>query len=262
MVYVEGGTFDMGDTFGEGYPDEWPVHPVTVRPFYLGRYAVTFDEYDAFCEATGREKPDDKGWGRGSRPVIHVNWFDAVDYCNWRSDQEEFKRCYTIEEDEVSWDMSADGYRLPTEAEWEYAAREGGRKVRFGNGGDIADPDAMNYDGSGDHVQPYSVPGVFLGMTLPVGSFRPNALGLYDMTGNVWEWCWDWYDNKYYANSPASDPAGAISGQNRVLRGGSWVSGTRNSRVTIRGRSIPEYRFHSYGFRRARSILRSGTNPE
>ncbi|HDQ45386.1 MAG TPA: hypothetical protein ENN17_07825, partial [bacterium] len=214
MALIEGGTFQMGDTFGEGHSDEKPVHSVTVRSFYLAQTEVTFDEYDAFCTATKRKKPSDSGWGRGRRPVIHVTWFDAVEFCNWKSRQEGLTPCYQRSGDNVAWDRNANGYRLPTEAEWEYAAREGGRKVRFGNGKDIADPAEINFNGSAQYKKSFSVAGVYRRKTMPVGSFSPNRLGLYDMSGNVWEWCWDWYGS--YGGGAQSDPAGPSSGRCRV----------------------------------------------
>ncbi|MCB1048939.1 MAG: SUMF1/EgtB/PvdO family nonheme iron enzyme, partial [Calditrichaeota bacterium] len=170
--------------------DEKPVHQVTLSAFELARHTVTFEAYDAFCEAAGLDKPGDEGFGRGRRPVINISWFDAVAYCNWLSEQAELKPVYTIKGEKVTANWQANGYRLPTEAEWEYAAREGGKEVRFGNGKDNADPKEINFNGSESHE--YSVVGDFRAKTTPVGSFPPNALGLYDVSGNVYEWCWDW----------------------------------------------------------------------
>lgn len=126
FVLVPGGSFTMGSPVGEKDRNKGEVqHQVSLSSFAISKYDVTFDEYDAYCQATGASKPGDEGWGRGSRPVINVNWYDAVAYCNWRSKQERETPAYTISGTNVSCDFSAKGYRLPTEAEWEYAAKGG-----------------------------------------------------------------------------------------------------------------------------------------
>ncbi len=279
FAYVKGGTFQMGDVFGEGEADEKPVHTVTISDFYLGKTELTFDEYDDFCAATGHDKPRDFGWGRGSRPVIYVSWYDAVEYCNWRSAQEGLRPVYAIDKntkdpnntnnyDDLKWKVSADrsanGYRLPTEAEWEYAARavvgpsgtgQGGGQVRFGNGRDLADPAQINFDAS-SALTSYSVAGEYRRQTLPVSSLNaPNALGPHDLSGNVWEWCYDWYNENYYAQSGgASNPAGLSSGSARVQRGGSWSSDPQYCRVANRYGVVPGGRHVSVGFRLARTF--------
>ncbi|MCB0567873.1 MAG: SUMF1/EgtB/PvdO family nonheme iron enzyme [Phaeodactylibacter sp.] len=252
MVFIQGGSFEMGDTFGGGSDDEKPIHTVTVSDFYLSIHETTFDEYDAFCDATGREKPDDKGWGRGRRPVIYVSWNDAVEYCNWRSRQEQLQEVYTISGKNVTANWNANGYRLPTEAEWEFAARQRDQKVRFGNGENTADPKNINFDGSAN----YKKAGVYRKETVPVGSLsRPNSLGLHDISGNVWEWCWDWYDSGYYEISNNSrDPKGPDSGSGRVLRGGSWYSFPTLVRVAVRFNNTPGSRVSDIGFRLARPV--------
>ncbi len=270
LVRVKGGTFDMGDLLGDGGNSEKPVHKVTLSDFYLSKYAVTFEEYDAFCDATGRKRVSDNNWGRGKRPVINVNWYDAVEYCNWRSQQENLQPVYNIEKrlidpnnqnkadaDSKRWyiqaDWTATGYRLPTEAEWEYAAREGGKKVRFGTGKDIASPIEMNFDARESYKQPYSIAGVYEGKTLPVGNFQPNALRLHEMSGNVWEWCWDWYGEDYYAEKGNNDnPRGSAQGQYRVVRGGSWYYLPQGCCAACRGRSSPNNHSSDCGFRLAR----------
>jgi len=218
FVLVKGGTFEMGDVFGEGKNDEKPVHPVTVDDYYLGKTEVTVGQYRAFCQTTGRSMPNAPSWGwQEDHPIVNVSWNDAVAYSQWA------------------------GYRLPTEAEWEYAAREGGSKVRFGNGKDVADPAEMNFDGSSQYKKSYSVVGVYRAKTTAVGSFSANALGLADMSGNVWEWCSDRYGSDYYGQSPRSNPTGPTSGTIRVLRGGSWDSNPNNCRTANRNGDTPGY---------------------
>ncbi|MEL6135766.1 MAG: SUMF1/EgtB/PvdO family nonheme iron enzyme, partial [Bacteroidota bacterium] len=198
----------------------------------------TFEEYDAFCTATGKDKPNDRGWGRARRPAIYVSWYDAIEYCNWRSQQEDLEPFYTINKsaqdannkssyDKLKWTVTPNsnskGYRLPTEAEWEYAARGGGKTVMFGNGKNILDPAEANFNSKEVYKMNASRTGTYRGTTVPVGSLQaPNALGLHDMSGNVREWCWDWYGN--YSSSTQTDPQGPTSGDRRVIRGGSWGS--------------------------------------
>ena len=207
LFFVQGGTFDMGDNFNdpEAGSDEKPVHSVTLSSYNIGKYEVTFEEYDAFCEATKRTKPKDEGWGRGKRPVINVSWDDATAYCKWLKEQ------------------TGKNYRLPTEAEWEYAARDRGKKIRFGNGKDIADPSEINFDCSADYKKSYSVVGTYRQKTVAVNSLSSSGLGLYHMSGNVLEWCQDWYDADFYKNSPNNNPICSNNKSTpRVLRGGSW----------------------------------------
>lgn len=234
------------------YDNEKPVTRVTVDDFYMGKYAVTFDEYDAFCAATGREKPSDSGWGRGQRPVINVSWNDAAAYCNWLSEQQNLAKVYIISRDQVTADWSANGYRLPTEAEWEYAARGGGKAVLFGNGKNVVDPREINFDGSAAYKKDYSVAGEYRGKTVPVGSLNsPNALGLHDMSGNVWEWCWDW--KTPYPGGHENNYRGPASGSDRVQRGGSWNDYPQDVRVADRNFDTPDNRSYSVGFRLSRT---------
>jgi len=255
MVLVKGGAFDMGGTPEQKdcRDDEKPVTRVTVDDFYMGKYAVTFDEYDAFCTATSREKPSDSGWGRGQRPVIKVSWNDAVAYCNWLSEQNGLAKVYAISGNKVTADWSAKGYRLPTEAEWEYAARGGGKAVLFGNGKNVADPKEINFDGSAAYKKDYSVAGEYRQKTVSVGSLNsPNTLGLHDMSGNVWEWCWDW--KAPYPGGHENNYRGPASGSYRVCRGGSWNDVPQGVRVAGRGYSTPGLRRYSLGFRLARAV--------
>ena len=179
------------------------------------------------------------------------------------SNPSNFKDCPDCPVERVSWDdiqtflqklnarYPGRNYRLPTEAEWEYAAREGGKAVLFGNGKNILDPAEANFDASAEYKKPYSVVGEYRGKTTPVGSFRPNALGLYDMAGNVEEWCSDWKGT--YPSEAQTNPQGPSSGSYRVLRGGSWDSLPQNCRVANRNSLSPDNRNSDIGFRLSRT---------
>jgi len=252
---ISGGTYNMGCTSEQKDcdSDESPVTKVTVSDFYIGKHEVTFDEYDAFCTATGREKPSDQGWGRGQRPVINISWNDAVAYCNWRSEKENLSKVYTISGSTVTANWNANGYRLPTEAEWEYAARGGGKAVLFGNGKNVADPREINFDASSSYKKDYSIAGEYRKKTVPVGSLNsPNGLGLHDMSGNVWEWCWDWHTT--YPGGERNNYRGPDSGSYRVCRGGSWDSYPQYVRVANRIYFAPDNRNRLIGFRLARAV--------
>ncbi|AEE54576.1 SUMF1/EgtB/PvdO family nonheme iron enzyme [Haliscomenobacter hydrossis] len=230
MVLVKGGTFQMGE--------DKEVHEVTLSDFLIAKHQLTFDEYDAFCKETGRELPKDKGWGRGKRPAIYVNWFDAVDYCNWRSQQEGLSQVYQVNKQQVNPNWQANGYRLPTEAEWEYAARGGLSSQGFTYAGSNNVDEVAWYDkNSGNKTQ-------------PVGQKKANELGIYDLSGNVWEWCWDWYGA--YPSSATNDPNGPNTGSDRVIRGSSRYSDPAVVRVAIRSYNTPDGRGDDIGFRLAR----------
>jgi len=219
-VSIPVGTFTMGSpTNEERREDDETQHKVTLNSFKMSKYEVTFEQYDLFCDATGRSKPSYEGWGRGNRPVINVSWDDATAFADWM------------------------GCRLPTEAEWEYAAR-GGTTTPFSTGNNITTSQA-NYDGN----YPYNnnAKGEYRQKTLPVGSFAANAYGLFDMHGNVWEWCSDWYGD--YSTSAQTNPEGASSGSARVLRGGSWNRNANLCRTAYRNYSTPAYRDGDMGFR-------------
>jgi formylglycine-generating enzyme required for sulfatase activity len=228
MVLVEAGSFEMGSMVGN--LSERPLHTVQItRSFYIAKYELTFEEYDRFADDAHKTRPDDRGWGRGSQPVVHIDWYDAVDYCNWLSEKAGLMPCYSGKGKLTECDFSADGYRLPTEAEWEYAARGGHKSQDFlYAGSDNPDEVAWYAENSNDRLH-------------PVGQKLPNTLGLYDMCGNIFEWCWDWYNEDYYAISPASDPLGPPPPQTntpwkfiRVRRSGSWREDAENIRVSSR----------------------------
>jgi formylglycine-generating enzyme required for sulfatase activity len=247
MVLVEASSFQMGSINGDA--DEQPVHTVHItRPFYIAKYAMTFEEYDLFCDDTiGIPRPKDRGWGRGAHPLSGVNWYDAVKYCNWLSEKERLSPCYEVKGKLTQCDFSANGYRLPTEAEWEYAARGGHKSQGYEYAGSNNVDDVGWYEGNSGK------------QTHPVGQKQPNELGLYDMSGNMWEWCWDWYGKDYYASSPASDPSGPSSGTgvyiadaDRARRGGGYREKAGVLRVAFRGADGATYRGDS-GFRLVRT---------
>jgi len=230
MVRIQGGIFIMGSPDNEAgrYNDE-AQHRVTVNSFYMTKYPVTQKEYE---EVMGVNPSKFKDY---NSPVENVNWYEAVEYCNKRSLKEELSPAYkTSWFGGLKWNRDANGYRLPTEAEWEYACRAG-TTTPFSTGNNIW-TDQANYDRKR----------IYRNKTTPVGSFTPNQWGLYDMHGNVWEWCWDWYGDY---SGETTDPSGASSGLARVLRGGSWYSSARIIRSANRGNSIPTARSADFGFR-------------
>jgi len=236
MVVIPGGVFTMGSPDSEAgrSNDEGPQHSVKVVSFALGRYEVTFDEYDVFAKATGRKPPNDEGWGRGLRPVINVSWDDALAYAAWLSQK------------------TGQHYRLPTEAEWEYVARAGTTASRYW--GD--EPKlACNYANVRDKY--FDCDDGYADKTAPVGSFIANPFGLQDMLGNVWEWVADcWHDSYQGAPVDGSDweDGKACESGGRVLRGGSWYSIPGLVRSAFRGRYNPAYRYYFNGFRLARTL--------
>ena len=239
MIFVQGGTFEMGDHYGEGSSDELPAHDVTIDAFFIDEFEVTHTEFIEFLNDfgvssngsyNGTELIDmddsdcaidynDIFYFGGSNyasstdcPVIEITWYGAVVFCNWKSQQEDLTPCYNLSD----WicDFNANGYRLPTEAEWEYAARGGVNwtdDYRYSGCHNVSDLPNYAWISSNSNNQ-----------THPVGTKLPNQLEIHDMSGNVWEWCNDWYDSSYYSSSPANNPTGPPTGTSLVLRGGSW----------------------------------------
>lgn len=223
MVAVPAGSFMMGDLTGNGYSDETPVHRVTLaKPFAIGRFEVTFAEWDACVENGGCNgyRPDDHGWGRGRQPVIDVSWDDAMAYAVWLSGQ------------------TGKTYRLPSEAEWEYAARAGST-TDYPWGDDI-EPSQARYDSDEGPA--------------PVGSYAPNAFGLYDTVGNAWEWTADcWYDD--YKDAPTDGSSSRRDAWwHRALRGGAWAFPDTHVRSASRDGEGTGARFDLYGFRVVRDL--------
>lgn len=302
MLFIEGGTFDMGDVFHEGVRFAEPVHQVTLTGYYLSRYEVTVEEFAAFVKdaeyvtsaekgSKGAGRKDDEygarlascgawvldpaagpSWVTGANwrnpryeqspkdPVTCLSWTDAATYCNWLSTREGLPITYDVKtgalldaEGRPTADVTkVRGYRLPTEAEWEYAARERGKKVRFGNGQDIARPSEMNFNAA-DGEFAFVEKGEFRKKTTPVDSFRPNSLGLYDMSGNVWEWCSDFVGR--YPKRPQTNPyqQNGMIGPRRAARGGPWIGDASFARVSARMGWLADDRCNNIGFRIARS---------
>ncbi|MDR0524654.1 MAG: formylglycine-generating enzyme family protein [Spirochaetaceae bacterium] len=238
FVHIPGGIFTMGSPDSEwGRQNNETPHEVQVSGFFLGKYEVTQAGYQAVTDTNPSK------FQGPNLPVEQVSWFDAVAYCNARSLREKRIPAYILEDEQVRWNPRADGYRLPTEAEWEYACRAG-TPTPFHTGNNIT-PKQANYNGR----YPYNsmTKGEFREKTAPAGSFPPNLWGLYDMHGNVWEWCWDWYDA--YPPETQINPQGAGAGTDRVIRGGSWCSRGEKLRSANRGLNIPSYRSSEVGFR-------------
>jgi formylglycine-generating enzyme required for sulfatase activity len=244
FVLIPAGTFRMGSPANEQgrSPDEGPVHDVSItRAFFLGVYPVTQEQFQRlmgtnpshFCRA-GRGRDSVKGEDTHLFPVEKVTWGSAVAFCRKLSELPE----------EAGRGRS---YRLPTDAEWEYACRAGKDGEPFHFGASLSAAQA-NFDGSQPYGRAASV-GAYLKHPTAVGSYPPNDFGLFDMHGNVWEWCSDWYAEDYYGHSPAEDPQGPESGQQRVLRGGCWSSSAANCRSAYRGRSEPGNHVYRFGMR-------------
>jgi formylglycine-generating enzyme required for sulfatase activity len=217
MVLIPAGPFVMGGD----YDEEQPRHRVVLDAFWIDRFEVTNQQYAEYLRATGAQAP--LFWNKSERfhsgekfprhPVVGISWFEAKAFCEWK------------------------GKRLPTEAEWEKAAR-GGREGLAYPWGNVPDRARANFEGQG---------------TLPVGSFPPNDYGLFDMSGNVWEWVSDWFDAEYYRKSPEVNPTGPDSGREKVVRGGSYVDGSGPLRVAHRHWYPPQSRYKWVGVRCAKT---------
>ncbi|MBV6442939.1 MAG: Hercynine oxygenase [Saprospiraceae bacterium] len=278
MLPVKSGSFRMGST--DGYKDEQPPHKISLKDYLMGATPVTFYQFGLYCAATGRSiAASAPPWGKtGTHPVVLVMWYDAVEYFNWLSEQFGFTPACKVDKtqkdpnnsssDIFKWLVEpvagADGFRLPTEAEWEFAARGGipGTKdpsaITKYAGSDDLDAVGWYWKNSGDKLLDgkwdYEQVLRNNGRTHPCGLKKPNQLGLCDMSGNVYEWCWDWYGEEYYKSSPEKNPAGPDAGSNRVLRGGAWDGDADCCRVAFRHFDGPGFRVSFVGFRPARTV--------
>jgi len=283
MVPITGGTFNMGSTIKTS---EQPVHKVTVSSFRMFTYEVTNSEYVLFLNSLGNHTEGGVSWikivedyyqgitegsdggtfsvksGYESRPVVYVSWYGAVAYCNWLSEQHGLTPCYgpiNNRGDDPSVWRTLNGYRLPTEAEWEYACRAGNTADYYWG---EASPSASiaNYawywdngeEGYENEVNPDDH-GTGKRNGHNVGQKLPNSFGLYDMSGNVWEWCSDWYDEAYYEISSDTNPSGPDTGTLRAFRGGSWHSTSEFCRSACRNCLASNYYLNCLGFRPVRN---------
>lgn len=242
FVHVTGGTFTMGDIAGVGLSVEQPVHAVTLtHDFSIGKYEVTQAEYMAVMH-------DNPSYFTGNNrlPADNISWYDAIHFTNILSIRSGLAPCYDSDGNVVGGDgnpYECEGYRLPTEAEWEYATRAGTTTpFSFGeNDADLSDH-AWYAQNAGSR-------------THPVGEKQPNPWGLYDVHGNVWEWAYDRYAPQYKSDGPETDPIGSPSGTERVKRGGSWDRSPEYLRPAFRSGYEPAYAYYNFGFRVARTAL-------
>lgn len=290
LLMVPAATYEMGDHFDVGGTDELPLHNVQVNAFMMGKYEITNKQYREFLNHmqsqdriyvyghivygmgdTSRAYPyltttEGSAYSRISRitntsftsqadkedhPVVMVSWYGAAAYCNWRSEQHDLTPSYNLSK--WSCNFNNEGFRLPTEAEWEWAARGTLKYFKY-PWGNVVDGRYVNYVNSGDPFEsgtwPWTSPvGYYDGNQIPEGWDMPNSLGFYDISGNVWEWCHDWYSSNYYGSSPTNNPTGPSTGTSRVLHGGAWSSIANWLRCAKRIYYEPTVRYSYFGFR-------------
>lgn len=247
LIQVKGGTFKMGskksDTSAE--LDEQKEHTVTLNTFEINKFEVTVWEWKQFIKANKMKMPPKPTWGwQDNYPINGITWNEAIAYCNWLSIKENLQPCYTKKGPNFLCNFQANGYRLPTEAEWEFAAKGGtsSKNYRF-SGSDKIEDVAWYKSNSKGHPN-------------TIGTKLPNELGIYDMSGNVWEWCWDWYNKDFYKQEKGDNPKGPEMGERRTVRGGSWDSQPNYIRPANRISTIPSKTHEFYGFRTARTLTK------
>jgi formylglycine-generating enzyme required for sulfatase activity len=265
LCFIEGENYEMGDRKGNGTEDELPLHNVELSDFYIGYFEVTVSEYIEFLNSYD---VSENGYYNGIRlikissnvtsflnydgefyftgcsvvnslscPVVNVTWFGAVVYCNWKSETEGLSVCYNLSD--WSCDINSNGYRLPSEAEWEYAARGGKYEL-----------DNFMYSGTTENIEYFAwYMYTANNQTHEIGLKLPNQLGIYDMTGNASEWCNDWYSSEYYNTSTFLNPNGPLDGSKRIVRGGDWINNGLYCRVSNRDYFSPSRDLNNTGFR-------------
>jgi formylglycine-generating enzyme required for sulfatase activity len=274
MLLIPSGSFSMGDNLDDQI--DAPVHAVDVSSFYMDKYEVTkakWDKVASWASTNGYDINTSSASGKASSHPAHtLTWYVCAKWCNACSQKEGLQPCYTVGgvvyktgNSAPACNWTATGYRLPTEAEWEKAARGGLSGKRF-PWGDTINHNFANYCANGSayiyDISPYSTywfhplysEDATVPFTSPVGAFAANGYGLYDMAGNVWEWCWDWYGFTYYSNSPSSDPRGPSSGDYRVVRGGNWSFDAYHCRTAYHYGFPPSYSDFDLGFRSVRRV--------
>lgn len=245
FVFIKGGTFAMGSPENEPWRENDEIlHKVKVSDFIMCKYEVSQEE---FFSLMGTNPSEFKG---KDLPVENVTWYEAILFCNARSESEGLQKVYQIEGNKIIWDKKANGYRLPTEAEWEYACR-GGSNSAF-NFGLFPTSEMANYYATYSYKDEPS--GVYRKKTMPIDSFKPNSLGLFNMHGNVAEWCWDIYGS--YDDKKILDPDGSAEGKLRLCRGGGWNDFGKHLRSAFRSAADPKSRMYNRGFR----IVRNSNN--
>ena len=235
FIGIKGGCYEMGDSVGDGDSNERPVHEVCVNDFLIGKYEVTNEQFRKFRYSHDSGKYEGKDLNADKLPVVNVSWDDAAAFAKWLSEK------------------TGQSYRLPTEAEWEYAARAGAKASRFwGNNPDEACRYANVADLTAKKLWPkwtaFFCDDKFA-VAAPIGSFKPNAYGLHDMLGNVWEWTQDVYESAAYAKLPKNNPLYDGTGEYRVMRGGGWSNGPLGIRSSHRVGLTPSFGHHALGFR-------------
>ena len=247
LIKIQGGTFKMGSKDSDGLADvdEQKEHTVNLNTFEISKFEVTVWEWKQFIKANKMKMPEKPTWGwQDNYPINGVTWNEAIAYCNWLIKKEKLQPVYTKKGPNFVCNFNANGYRLPTEAEWEFAAKGGASSKSF------------KYSGSNNLDEVAWHKGNSKGTPHTVGTKLPNELGVYDMSGNVWEWCWDWYNKDFYKLEKGDNPRGPEMGERRSVRGGSWDSQQNYVRPANRISTEPNKTHEFYGFRVVRTITK------